>query len=211
MAKAKETPKENHVDKYLELREEAKKRVNTKKLGLRQAWNAAEVTTIGEDGLVNLESLSEQGARDAFKGAFAGCMDAQVLLYYHSTYGDNIFVRNDLWGAFAGFRKTDLDKMVEEAQGKINFDRYMATIKEPFKGAIQSDLATPMGALTAEDGQNVVDYLKKDLINRPAMKLIDVKSLTSVSDMSELLEEYLAQDRGVITPEFVENQPYAIT
>ncbi|TKJ17595.1 hypothetical protein CEE44_03615 [Candidatus Woesearchaeota archaeon B3_Woes] len=196
------------VEEYLELRESAKIKVDTQELAVREAFIAAANSIRGTDGSVDYSILEEEVNRDAFEDAFGKSINTAINRDYGATTTD-VIKQDQLWKMYCGFDAASFYNFVKQTGSDLELKIFEKVVDEQFKPIKQSLMNSAiMNGLTEYDGQNIVNYLKEDPVNLPAIELIDVNMLTNVLDMSKLLEEYLG-DKGVVTPQFVENQPYA--
>ncbi len=197
------------VEEYIELRKNAKTSIDTQELAVREAFIAAANSIRGTDGSVDYSVLEEEVNRNNFEDAFGESINTAINRDYGAT-ATCVIKRDQLWKMYCGFDAVSFHNFVKQTGSDLELKTFEEVVDEQFKPIEQSLMTSAIkNGLTEYDGQNVVNYLKEDPVNLPAIELINVEMLTNVLDMSKLLEEYLG-DRGVVTPQFVEKQSYAI-
>lgn len=196
------------VQEYLGLKKKAKIEIDTLLFNLRESFLEAEKTAIGEDGLLNLESLANQESRDKFKKAFAGKLDDKINSYFNIDKEAklDVFKEGRLWEAYAGFGRADFDLYVEESKDKMSYDSFMKGVEKPLTGVIQRISKATLTGLKASDKDQVISYLRHNPANQPAIPLIDTNRLDKIEYLADLIDEN--EDKGAISVKFLENKPY---
>jgi len=195
---------------YVDLKNQAERVFNTRDLRIRQAYDSALTTTINGSGEVDLDTLANQPARNAFKTTFFNSLDPVINAYLGIPAGapTDIFRQNMLWKGYAGFSRTDLDSIVEKVQKKLDFKTFRGITEDPLQRVSQELQNGALSGLTAADGPNVVAYLNTDPANAPIIPHINPARLTNITDMATIINQYLSQH--VITQDFLKDKPYYI-
>ena len=197
------------VQEYLGLKKKAKIEIDTLLFNLRESFLEAEKTAIGEDGLLNLESLANQEPRDKFKKAFAGKLDDKINSYFNidKEADTDVFKQGRLWESYAGFGKTDFDHYVDESKDKMSYDSFMKGVEKPLSGVIQRISKATLTGLKTSDKDQVMSYLRHNPANQPVIPLIDTNRLEKVEYLADLIDEN--EDKGAISVKFLEDKPYS--
>ncbi|MBW2971190.1 hypothetical protein KY320_03450 [Candidatus Woesearchaeota archaeon] len=198
------------VANYLGLRAQARQQTDTRKHELVQALLDGEETTRGAGGLLDLESLANQPARDSFKTAFEARIDGAVQNTYGIAPGvlANPFYRNDQWDALLGIGFTDMHQLIEGAKDKYSFDGAMEALKKPFEEKMKKVRETAITGFGAADGPDVMTYLGGFGENAGITPHIDVTKLDNPYLMMELVE--LQLQHGAVPPNSIRERPYFV-
>ena len=189
------------VQQYLDLAGQAQRHTDTIMHNYRAGYNQAEATTIGQDGLVNLESLAGATARDNFYNTFVGSLQQTAAQYMGVNFGNlDIFRKNMLMTGMFGSNVAQIRALVDGLRGNMSFDEMTKLLSKGLETVVQNYRAAATTALKAEDAERVVEYTH-------TQGMIDPGKL-SVLEMAELLGVH--KQFGVVPPKVIEGKPYYI-
>ncbi len=186
---------------YLRAREQLDRTVATREHIIRTAYDAGLSTTVGEDGLVNLEKLTERESRSAFRVAMENTLRQHLLSYFGIQQGANFDILRyaQLEAGVYGQPIGRFGLALEELKGEFTFQRYMQTAQQGLERVTNEVLRTALLS-TLRDEDKEVALAHVGIINRVN------KDLIRVTDLVELLE--LFRNYGVIPPRWLERQHY---
>jgi len=188
------------VQAFLQARKRAKKEIDTLQYNIRQAYNLAEASTIGNDGLVDLSALSQAGALQTFENSFINYIEQEARKYLHVARDAQLdnFARNRILMGYLGISSHEVNRSIEGLGPNMSFDNFMKQVGEKLTPTLENLAATPFQELSANDSQEVINY------TNTANKVDSTK--LRIQDMAELIMKY--EQEGVIGDRFLQNKHY---
>jgi hypothetical protein len=187
---------------YLDLKNDAKKRIDTLQFNFRTAYNKAEETTKDSEGYIDLDALKNSSDRDTFATTFNKDILHSVkksLNVHHRTKFD-VFQENLLMKGFMGFTGAQIYHLVDNFKENMNYEGMAKSLEESITNVMKEISTVPSTKLKNSDANDVVSYTNLTGIVNPAK--------IRVPDMMELIAEYEKND--IVTPKFVNEKPYKI-
>ena len=190
------------LNDYLNLKKDAKKRIDTLQFNFRTAYNKAEETTKDSAGYIDLDALKNSSDRNTFATTFNKEILHSVKKYlnvHHRTKFD-VFQENLLMKGFMGFTGTQINHLVDDSKENMNYEGMAKSLEESITNVMKEISMVPSTKLKDGDANDVVSYTN-------LVGIVDPTKIR-VHDMMELIAEYEKND--IITPKFVNEKSYNI-
>ena len=190
------------LNDYLNLKKDAKKRIDTLQFSFRNAYNKAEDTTRDSDGYIDLSSLDNSSDRDAFKTKFTNEILGSARDYFKITPKKSLdlFQENLLMNGYMGFSGIEINQIMDSAKGNISYEGMAKTLEDNIESIMKRISTIPSTKLEESDANDVASYTNTVGIINPT-KL-------QIPNMVELISEY--EKNGIVTPKFINEKPYKI-
>lgn len=190
------------IEDYLGAQKESRNSVETLNRRIRQAYDAAQKETQGEDDTYDrLDKLVDEEARKSFKETFVSGLTKPIQKSINYLPEEPLFAENLAMNAYYGFTASHINSFLDSAKDKTSYDGFMGFLKE-HTGYKQS-LETRLGvASTILDKVSVQDVLKH-------VGLVcdtDARDKVDIQEKSELLNMY--DQLKVIPPTYLEKKPH---